>query len=223
MTVAPRLLLGAIGVLVAMGVVGCSGESPEVASVAVADLDVEDTRPTSGTPRARSGDLGQEDLPAPEQLGQGWEYRVDPGSAEEGYAGSGEPANARDPLEVLGAITPLGCRPGTLPVPTHALEVTYGRGVLPAVGLLLRFDDDATATAFFDAHTDVISDCVGRRTVEVAVIRSESGVFVSSRTEQLGQTPTWVEGVGLRGAEVLLVAVADAGPSGVRAVEAALG
>ena len=100
---------------------------------------------------------------------------MDPGNAEDGYVGSGEPATARDPMEVLGAITPLGCRPGQLPVPTHALEVTYARDDLPGVGMLLRFDDEATAAQFFDAHTGVISDCVGRRTVEIAVDPGRAG------------------------------------------------
>jgi hypothetical protein len=214
-------MAGAAGLLSVLSMGACTGGDP-AALVEVPEQSVEETRSTSKKPAARTGDIGQEDLPAPGQLGDGWGYRVDHGNAEDGYVGSGEPATARDPAEVLGAITPLGCRPGQLPVPTHALEVTYARDDQPAVGMLLRFDDEATAAQFFDAHTGVISDCVGRHSVDLAVVRAEPGAFISTRTEQLGQTPTWVEGVALRDTEVLLVAVADDGASGVRAVESAL-
>lgn len=214
-------MIGAAGLLSVLSLGACTDGEP-AALVEVAEQAVEETRSKSQNPAARTGDLGQEDLPAPGQLGDGWDYRVDHGNAEDGYVGSGEPATARDPVEVLGAITPLGCRPGQLPVPTHALEVTYARDGLPGVGMLLRFGDEATATQFFDAHTGVISDCVGRRTVDLAVVRAEPREFISTRTEQLGQTPTWVEGVALRDSEVLLVAVAEDGASGVRAVESAL-
>lgn len=215
-------MVGAAGLLAALSLAACTGGAEPAAVVSVTDLSVEQTQPRPGTPAPRTGDLGQEDLPAPEQLGEGWAYRVDRGNAEDGYVGSGEPASARDPLEVLGAITPLGCRPGRLPVPSHALEVTYARDELPAVGLLLKFADESAASHFFDAHTSVIRHCVGRRTVDLEILRAEPGHFVSSRTEQLGETPTWVEGVGLRGTQVLLVAVADDGASGVQAVESAL-
>jgi hypothetical protein len=184
--------------------------------------DVRVGSPATATPAARTADLGQEDLPSPEQLGGGWDYRVDLGNAEDGYLGSGEPATARDPAEVLGAITPLGCRPGDLPLPTHALEVTYARDDLPAVGMLLRFHDAATAAVFFEEHASVIRDCTGRRTIDLAIVVSEPTLFVSARTEELGTTPTWVEGMGLRDDEVLLVAVADDGASGVRSVLSAL-
>ncbi len=222
MTAMRTAMVGAAGLLSVLGLGACTGGEEPATLVEVTEQSVDETGSKAKKPAARTGDLGQEDLPVPAELGEGWDYRVDPGNAEDGYVGSGEPATARDPMEVLGAITPLGCRPGQLPVPTHALEVTYARDDLPGVGMLLRFADEATAAQFFDAHTGVISDCVGRRTVDLAVVRAEQGAFISTRTEQLGQTPTWVEGVGLRGTEVLLVAVADDGASGVRAVESAL-
>ena len=38
-------------------------------------------------------------------LGAGWDYRVDPGSVEDGYAGNGTPAMSRDPQEVAAVLT----------------------------------------------------------------------------------------------------------------------
>ena len=216
-----HVLAGIVGA-VGLALSACTGSPPPATVADVSALDAQHTQPRSSAPAARSGDLGREDLPAPEALGSGWEYRVDPGNPEDGYRGSGEAANAREPLEVLGAITPLGCRPGRLPVPERALEVTYAHGALPAVGLLLRFVDADTAAHFFHAHTEVVRECVGRRIVDLTVLTTQPSLFISQRTEHLGETPTWVEGVGLRGDEVLLVAVADDGADGVLAVEAAL-
>jgi len=144
---------------------GCTGGAGSEEQVGAADPSAESSRPghsgalPSRTPAARSGDLGQEDLPAPSALGGRWEYRIDKGSAEDGYLGSGEPAIARDPASVLAAITPLGCRPGELPMPVSALEVTYARGKLPGVGLLLQFVDEDTAARFFSGHADVLDRC----------------------------------------------------------------
>lgn len=204
---------------------GCTGtvESPDAHG---ADTDgrtpsASATGPTDA-PSARSGDLGQEDLPPPSDLGRGWGYRVDHGNAEDGYLGSGEPAIARDPASVLAAVTPLGCRPGRLPMPVTALEVTYARGDLPGVGLLLRFDDDAAATQFFAEHTGVLDRCVGSGRVELSIERRTQDLLVSTRVEQLGETPAWTEGVGLRGTEVMLVAVADPSNAGIRSVVSAL-
>lgn len=174
------------------------------------------------TPDSRSGDLDQNDLPPPAQLGRGWEYRVDKGNAEDGYLGSGEPATAREPASVLAAITPLGCRPQPLPMPETALEVTYQRGDTPGVGLVLQFAAEAEASRFFDVHAQVIRQCTNSGRVEVAIERQTSDRLVSTRVEQLGETPTWTEGVGWHGREIMLIAVADASARGVQAVTAAL-
>ena len=172
----------------------------------------------SQTPSPRSGDLGQEDLPKPEELGEKWEYRVDHGNAEDGYVGSGEPAIARDPLSVVAAITPLGCRPQRLPTPSRALEVTYQRGATPGVGMVLAFGSDDSAREFFDTHAATVSDCVEAARVDVEVLQASADAFVSSRTEQLGQTPSWVEAMTLNGDRITLVAVADPSDRGVEAV-----
>ena len=173
-------------------------------------------------PSSRVGDLGQEDLPEPADLGHGWGYRVDHGNPEDGYVGSGQPATAREPKSVLAAITPLGCRPGDLPRPESALEVTYAKGKLPGVALVLRFGDDQMAGHFFAEHSRVLTRCVGSRGVDMVVEAASDRLIVTTRTEQLGDTPVWTEGVGRRGDEVMLVAVADPSPAGVRSVISAL-
>jgi hypothetical protein len=176
----------------------------------------------SGSPDSRSGDLGQEDLPPPSELGRGWEYRVDKGSAEEGYLGSGEPAIARDPASVLAAITPLGCRPGQLPMPEAALEVTYTRRDLPGVGLLLQFADDDAAGLFFTEHAGVLQRCSADGGANVSIEAHTDQLLVTTRMDEVGGTPAWTEGVGLRGAEVMLIAVADPSDRGVRTVTSVL-
>lgn len=202
---------------------GCSGTNgPSDARGAYRGTPtIMDTGP-SDAPAARSGDLGQEDLPEPSDLGRGWAYRIDLGNAEDGYLGSGKPATARDPASVLAAITPLGCRPGRLPMPEAALEVTYERGDLPGVGLLLQFGDETDAARFFAEHAGVIGRCDGSGRVELSIERRSEDLLVSTRVEQLGETPAWTEGVGLRGSEVMLIAVADPSGAGVRSVVSAL-
>lgn len=192
-----------------------------------ADADAVGERPMGAgampeTPDSQSGDLGQNDLPPPAELGRGWAYRVDHGNAEDGYVGSGEPATAREPASVLAAITPLGCRPRSLPVPDTALEVTYQRGDTPGVGLVLQFAAEAEAAQFFVRHARVLRQCTNSGQVELEIERQTSDLLVSTRVEQLGETPTWTEGVGWRGREIMLIAVADTSERGVQAVTAAL-
>ena len=200
---------------------GCS-EDPDPEATRAERLPERKHAVSSGPPDSRSGDLGQEDLPTPEALGKGWEYRIDNGNPEDGYVGSGEPAIARDPASVMAAITPLGCSPQQLPTPARALEVTYQRNSVPAVGLVLQFVEAEAAEQFFATHTDVLRDCVDAKRVDVEVLHDSSSGFVSSRTEQLGQTPSWVEGLTVDGEEVTLIAVADPTRRGVQSVIAAM-
>lgn len=200
---------------------GCTSGVESSRPGAVAETPIAaDTMPE--TPDSRSGDLGQEDLPPPTELGRGWAYRIDKGNAEDGYLGSGEPATAREPASVLAAITPLGCRPRPLPMPETALEVTYQRGDTPGVGLALQFAAEAEAARFFMVHSRVLKQCTNAGRVELAIERRTSDLLVSTRIEQLGQTPAWSEGVRLRGSEVMLIAVAESSARGIRTVTSAL-
>jgi hypothetical protein len=206
--------------LLCLAMAGCSSQTPPTAGGLPQGVPA---RPEATTPAAHSGDLTRESLPHPQALGAGWDYRVDPGSVEDGYAGNGTPAMSRDPHEVAAVLTPLGCRPVRLPVPDAALEVTYGHpDGTPAVGLLLRFADAEQADSFFVMRARAMRDCVGwsRAQADVTVLRDSPTSFVSVRDEHVGGTPLWTEGVRRDGADVLFVAVA--GGDGGRVVASAL-
>jgi hypothetical protein len=210
------LTLGTLG----FGLAGCS-EDPIVDS-SPPPRPAEAGEVSADLPSSRSGGLGKEHLPEPHELGRGWKYRVDHGNPEDGYRGSGEPATAREPNSVLAAITPLGCRPAQLPQPRSALEVTYARGELPGVGLLLRFDNEASARRFFSTHAQVLERCVVSRHIDLRVEERNDSLIVTTRTEELGRTPAWTEGMSQRGTDVMLVAVADPSKRSVRSVMAAM-
>jgi hypothetical protein len=214
----------AISIATALLIASCTGADQQAAPLEGSEPGAEALDPTA-TPPARSGDLGQEDLPVPEDLGDGWAYRVDLGNPEDGYVGSGEPATARDPAGVLAAMTPLGCQTVELPMPQRALEVAYERdGRVPGVALVLQFADEGSAASFFKTHAAVIRDCVGARRIDVRVELDvdDPPRFISTRTEQLGETPSWVEGMTVAGDEVRLIAVADPTQRGIDSVTAAI-
>ena len=122
---------------------------------------------------------------------------------------SGAPAIARDPQDVVAAITPLGCKPRDLPTPGHALEVTYQRFETPGVALLMEFAAADQAEDFFAAHTEVLRDCADSKQIDVAIDLDTNTQFISERTETVGETPTWTEGISVSNSQVLLVAVAQ--------------
>ncbi len=170
--------------------------------------------PTSGTLRRRS-------LPAPAALGPGWAYRVDPGSAEEGYLTSGEPATARAPREVVAGLAPYACpdltSPPQLPVPRHALEVTYVHRPdgAPGVGLALDLASAAQAATFLRRYTQAQADCSSGRarvpsgTAVSVLARDADGAVVRRRDPADSGGVVWVEAVGSAGPRVLLTALAD--------------
>ena len=210
---------------VATMLVGCSDAVDPAAGPAAGEANDAASPPAAdpnATPATTSGDLSQDDLPAPEALGRDWQYRVDMGNAEDGYVGSGEPAIAREPQSVIAALTPLGCRPVSLPTPNRALEVTYQRKATPGVGLILQFADEATASEFFDGHAAGLRQCVDAPRINVEIVRDAAGVFVTTRTEELGETPSWVEAMAISDDEVTLIAVADPTARGIRTVTAAI-
>jgi hypothetical protein len=114
-------------------------------------------------PATTSGPLSERSFPTPKQLGTGWRYAVDPGNAEEGYAGNGTPTLARDPREVLQTAVPFGCDRGSaMPLPTHALEVDYTRRGRPVIAVRSKFADATAARTFFTGRTANLSACTGR-------------------------------------------------------------
>lgn len=218
-----RVVTGVTAVLL---VAGCGGAAaPGAAPDATSTTDVA-PEPSASPAESTSGSLTKDSLPDPKSLGSRWQYRVEAGGAEEGFTGNGTPALARDPREVVMVLTPLGCRPVRLPVPTSALEVTYAhaRGT-PAVGLLLEFADAGAAAKFFNTRAEAMRDCVSwsKAQAEVTVLRDTGTSFVSVRAEDVGDTPVWTEGVRRSGARVLFVAVEGGGADSRASVERALG
>jgi hypothetical protein len=161
-------------------------------------------------PATSSGPLSQDDFPRPRALGPGWAYSVDLGDAEEGYAGNGTPALARDPGEVVRLAVPLGCaRPSVMPLPDHALEVDYTVGGTKVVAIRGEFEDVGTAERFFEARSANVRRCLGRsggQALGPLVSTAEQvahGVLLSDRTPE---SAPWTELALLDGDQVVLVA-----------------
>ena len=193
---------GGVAVITVTLLAGCTADSP----IAEPPSAKSPSPSPSASPAATSGELSQIDLPKPSAFGRGWKYRVDPGSSEDGYLGSGQPAIARDPTEVVSALTPLGCRPAELPIPQHALEVTYRKSSTPGVGLLLQFADTTTAQIFFKTHTANLIACAQRNRSPVRIQDRSTSTIEYQRTELPSQSLTWKESINVQGNRVLFVA-----------------
>lgn len=161
-------------------------------------------------PGTSSGPLSQDDFPRPKALGGGWAYSIDPGDAEDGYAGNGTPALARNPAEVVRLAVPLGCaRPDAMPVPDHALEVDYTAGGIKVIAIRGEFTDLAKAKEFFTARNANLQRCVGRsggQAIGPLVSAAEAladDVLLSDRTPE---SAPWAELALLDGDQVVLVA-----------------
>lgn len=162
------------------------------------------------TPATSSGPLTRRDFPLPRELGPAWSYRVDPGDAEEGYAGNSTPVLERDPTEVAMLAVPFGCARGVdVPVPQHALEVDYAVGGITVVAVRAAFGDPRTAARFFGTRARLLRGCQG------TVLSKGEGVLVRevrrlSATALLNdRTPDsdpWTELAVHDGDQVVLVA-----------------
>ena len=164
-----------VGVLVAVS--GCSGgaptaepEAPDASTQPVAQTPVVASSGTPGVPSpgsmdkpaTTSGALSKASFPTPRELGRGWSYTVDPGDAEEGYAGNGPPALARSPQEIVQTAVPFGCsRRTAMPAPAHALEVDYAYRGTKAIAIRGQFPDAAAARSFFTGRAANLRSCVG--------------------------------------------------------------
>ncbi|MGZ5418441.1 MAG: hypothetical protein ACXWDI_14825 [Nocardioides sp.] len=182
------------------------------------------------TPATTSGSLSQRSFPRPNALGAEWEYAVDPGDAEEGYAGNGTPTLERDPREIVQLAVPFGCaRPSPMPTPTHALEVDYTAEGVKVIAIRGNFDDEATAKHFFTARKANLERCLGRsggQAIGTIVAQAETlrrGVLLNDRTPD---SDPWAELAVLDGDQVVLVAAQTnvdsppMTPSGVRRLAA---
>jgi hypothetical protein len=172
-------------------------------------------------PAKRSGPLSGADMPRPSALGHGWDFRVDAGSQEDGYAGNGTPTLQRDPGEVADLAVPLGCVDrGHLPQPRWALESDYAHAPTGTIGLVirLRFANAGSATAFMTQRDDALAACAAQTssvgpnsTGLVQHLRTGVGLTVSTRTEagdeHDGSAWTEIAAVGSPASDVTLLAV----------------
>ncbi|HET6626853.1 MAG TPA: hypothetical protein VFG63_10735 [Nocardioidaceae bacterium] len=190
--------------------------TPEPKSSSSSNSDHEPTTgPEAGsgdlqTPASTAGAISVRSFPAPRDLGHGWKYSVDPGNVEAGYLGNGTPALERDPVEVVQAAVPLGCRRATaMTPPTHALEVDYTYRGTKVVAIRGTFADASTAKSFFAARGANLAACQGTVSVPAegvlveSVTRPAAGVLLSDRTPE--STP-WAELAVLDADAVVLVA-----------------
>jgi hypothetical protein len=173
-------------------------------------------------PATSSGSLDKASFPRPRRLGAGWAYSVDPGNVEEGYAGNGTPALARNPREVVQTAVPFGCaRRTSMPAPAHALEVDYTHDGRKVVAVRSQFDDAPTAREFFTARTANLRACAGR-SGGPAIGRLVTGLGAPDARSLLSdRTPDsdpWRELAVLDGDSVVLVAVQGAGRPTLTAV-----
>jgi hypothetical protein len=203
---------------------GCAGEPPAPSARPSAPAtSASSSAPSSATPEPsdspetdamerpakRSGQLSRRDFPRPRELGAGWSYVVDPGSTEEGYAGNGTPALARDPGEIVQTAVPFGCaRRARMPRPKHALEVDYAAGDTKVIAVRSQFADRANARAFFAGRKANLAACVDVDGGAVGpyvsgLKRYGAGVLVNGRTQQ---SDPWTELAVLDGDCVVLVA-----------------
>ena len=218
-------------------VAGCSdasagssaAETPRSATVATSAAPTARSEPASRTstpgvpepgsmerPATSSGPLSRRSFPTPRQLGAGWRYAVDPGSAEEGYAGNGTPALARNPQEVVQTAVPLGCARGSaMPTPTHALELDYTLRGATVVAVRGRFTGPAQARTFFAARSANLAACAGRSGSAaigplVADLRRPGRDAVAS--DRTPRSDPWRELAVLDGDTVALLAVQGRDP-----------
>ncbi|NUR06429.1 MAG: hypothetical protein HOQ45_05410, partial [Nocardioidaceae bacterium] len=169
-------------------------------------------------PASSSGPLSRSSFPTPRRLGAGWSYSVDPGDAEEGYAGNGTPALARNPREIVQTAVPFGCGRGSaMPAPTHALEVDYSFRGAKTIAVRGQFADRATAETFFTGRAANLRGCVGQspsQAIGPLVARIDAPDDGSLASDRTPDSDPWRELAVLDGDSVVLLAVQGADPLG---------
>ena len=106
--------------------------------------------PPTTVPPSVSGALGATSLPEPQQLGPGWEYRVEGADLEDG-AGNDTPFQQRNPEEIVVTTIPMGCEQRSpSPTPLNVLQATYQdpETARYAVVLRMRFGTEEEAERF---------------------------------------------------------------------------
>lgn len=181
-----------------------------------------DPRGTSA-PAMTSGDLTSSELPAPDQVGRGWVYRIEGNDTEDG-PGNGSPYQERDPTEVAATTLPLGCQQrSALPRPASVLQATYRKtDDTYAVALRMRFDSAAQARQFKDDREADLRACLEQPddpySGTPAPVQSVDSSSRMTRTTYVypGDERPWTSQLIHAGADVLTVDANPATPSQVK-------
>jgi hypothetical protein len=207
----------ALLLLLLPGAASCGGAAEDPTSAAPASASATAVSPAPSprakisTPPSTAGSLSIRSFPRPAELGDDWSYAVDPGDVEEGYAGNGTPALAREPGEVLRTVLPFGCARGPrLDAPRKVLEVDYRSPYGKVVALRLRFADPTAASAFFAARTTGLRRCLDRSPSPAIGPLVRRLTLLDERTVSSDRTPAsdpWTELAGTAGSLVTLVAI----------------
>jgi hypothetical protein len=162
-------------------------------------------------PDVTSGPLSRASFPTPGRLGAGWRYSVDPGDAEEGYAGNGTPVVERYPAEIAQTAVPFGCdRSRRMRPPVYALEVDYTFRGAKVVAVRGKFSDRSAAQAFFDGRADNLRRCAGRSAgpaIGPLVGRITEPATDALASDRTPRSDPWRELAVLDGSTVALLAV----------------
>ena len=229
------------GIAILLTTAGCTGTPPApVASTAAASSPTaaapvasssaaatgDPDPPGTSAPATTSGDLTSRELPAPDEVGRGWGYRIE-GSDKEDGPGNGSPYQERDPGEVATTTLPLGCQQrSALPQPASVLQATYRtEDDTYAVALRLRFDSAAQARQFKDDREADLRACLGQPddpySGTAAPVQSVDSSSRMTRTtyQYPGDDRPWTSLLVHAGADVLTVDANPAKPSQVKWVE----
>ena len=230
-----------LGIAILLTTAGCTGTPPDTRSIdrgselphrggphcqRVRSSPRDPDPPGTSAPATTSGDLTSTELPAPDEIGRGWVYRIEGIDKEDG-PGNGSPYQERDPGEVATTTLPLGCQQrSALPRPARVLQATYRtEDDTYAVALRLRFDSAAQARQFKDDREADLRACLGQPddpySGTAAPVQSVDSSSRMTRTtyQYPGDDRPWTSLLVHAGADVLTVDANPAKPSQMKWAE----
>lgn len=183
--------------------------------------DPSNSEPIRPPPSTTAG-LARGTAPAPARLGTGWAFEAPRTSPEDGIIANGGAALARDPADVIAALSLFGCpalpAPKALPRPLGALEVHYRHhSGTPGVVLLLEYAKESAAVRAVDTYLGNARACSGGRLsglgpgdhgiVERLAPTPARGAVLEHR--ESGENSAWLEAVGRTGSTVTLLSISS--------------
>ena len=176
-------------------------------------------QPTA-VPQTSSGPLAPEFLPTPDDLGPGWQSRVE-GADEEDGVGNGTAYQARDPDEIVETTLPMGCEVRSpSPVAQDVLQSTYQHTDTGAyaVALRMRFSSAAAAQEFAVVRGRDLQSCRDQPEdpysgAPAPVLTVSSGPAWQNASYRLvGEQAVWVSALQIQDRDILTLDT-DADPA----------